>query len=256
MVSTYIDLNSDLGESFGNYTLGLDEEVLNHVTSANIACGWHAGDPLIMEKTVKLCKEKGVAIGAHPGYPDLMGFGRRKMAITPAEAKAYMLYQLGALQAFAQSYDLNVQHMKLHGAFYNTVCVTPELANAVLDGIEASDLTISLMVLSGSYIAQEGLKRGLPVIQEVFADRGYTEAGTLVARSEAGAFIKEPEEALQRVLQMVKIGTVTTNTGKTIDIQADSVCVHGDNPQAIAFTSYIRKGLEEAGVTVSNFFNR
>ena len=252
----YIDLNSDLGESFGNYTLGMDSEVLNHVTSANVACGWHAGDPLIMEATVKMCKEKGVAVGAHPGYPDLMGFGRRKMAVSPDEARAYMIYQLGALQAFCHQYGVELQHMKLHGAFYTMACVTPELADAVLDGLQAVNPNIRAMVLSGSYIAKEAERRGIPVIQEVFADRGYTEKGTLVPRSEEGAFIKDPQEALERVLMMVKEGKVVTNTGKTIDIVADSVCVHGDNPKAIAFTNYIHEGLVKAGVIVANFQNR
>ena len=236
-MSHYVDLNSDLGESFGNYTLGMDSEVLNHVTSANVACGWHAGDPLIMDATVRMCKEKGVAVGAHPGYPDLMGFGRRAMAVNPAEAKAYMIYQVGALQAFCDSYGVTLQHMKLHGAFYNTACVTPALADAVLDGLQAE-------------------RRGIPVIQEVFADRGYTDEGTLVPRTEPGAFIKDPQEALERVLMMVTEGKVVTNTGNTIDIVADSVCVHGDNPEAIAFTNYIREGLTKAGVTVANFQNR
>jgi len=196
-MSHFVDLNSDLGESFGNYTLGMDSEVLNHVTSANVACGWHAGDPLIMDATVRMCKEKGVAVGAHPGYPDLMGFGRRAMAVN-----------------------------------------------------------IAAMVLSGSYIAKEAERRGIPVIQEVFADRGYTDEGTLVPRTEPGAFIKDPQEALERVLMMVTEGKVVTNTGNTIDIVADSVCVHGDNPEAIAFTNYIREGLTKAGVIVANFQNR
>ena len=233
-MSHYIDLNSDLGDSFGNYTLGMDSEVLNHVTSANVACGWHAGDPLIMDATVRMCKEKGVAVGAHPGYPDLMGFGRRSMAVNPGEAKAYMIYQLGALQAFCDSYGVTLQHMKLHG-------------------LQAVNPNIAAMVLSGSYIAKEAERRGIPVIQEVFADRGYTDEGTLVPRTEPGAFIKDPQEALERVLMMVKEGKVVTNTGNTIDIVADSICVHGDNPEAIAFTKYIREGLAKAGVTVANY---
>jgi len=256
VMSHYIDLNSDLGESFGNYTLGMDSEVLNHVTSANVACGWHAGDPLIMEATVKMCKEKGVAVGAHPGYPDLMGFGRRKMAVSPDEARTYMIYQLGALQGFCNQYDVELQHMKLHGAFYNMACVTPDLADAVLDGLQAVNPKVRAMVLSGSYIAKEAERRGIPVIQEVFADRGYTEEGTLVPRTEEGAFIKDPQEALERVLMMVQEGKVVTNTGKIIDIAADSVCVHGDNSKAIAFTKYIREGLTKAGVVVANFQNR
>ena len=255
-MSHYVDLNSDLGESFGNYTLGMDSEVLNHVTSANIACSWHAGDPLIMDATVRMCKEQGVAVGAHPGYPDVMGFGRRAMAVNPAEAKAYMIYQLGALQAFCDSHDLILQHMKLHGAFYNTACVTPVIADAILDGLQAVNPKIATMVLSGSYIAQEAQRRGIPVIQEVFADRGYTEEGTLVPRTEVGAFIKDPQEALDRVLMMVTKGKVVTNTGKTIDIVADSICVHGDNPEAIAFIKYIREGLSKAGITVANFQHR
>ncbi len=252
----YIDLNSDLGESFGAYTLGLDSDVLNHVSSANVACGWHAGDPLIMAKTVALCKEKGVAVGAHPGYPDLLGFGRRALAVTPADAEAYVLYQVGALQAFCHAQGVKLQHVKLHGAFYNTACITPKLADAVLNAIAALPDTPAVMALSGSYMAQEGKRRGIPVIQEVFADRGYTDEGTLVPRSEPGAFIKDPDEALQRILQMVNDGTVTTNTGKVIPIVADSVCVHGDNPSAVAFTEALRQGLTKAGLTVTNFQSR
>ena len=248
-----VDLNCDLGESFGNYHLGLDREVLSYVTSANVACGWHAGDPLIMDETVVLCKDKGVALGAHPGYPDLMGFGRRAMKISPAEAKAYMLYQVGALDAFAKLHGMKLQHVKLHGAFYNMASVDPELANAVLNGLEAFGKGIRAMVLSGSYIAQEAQRRGIPLIQEVFADRGYTDQGTLVPRNEKGAFIKEPEEALERVLCMIKEGCVLSNTGHSIPIQADSICLHGDNPEALAFAKTIREGLENGGIQVLHF---
>lgn len=250
-MSYRVDLNSDLGESFGNYTLGMDADVLDHVTSANIACGWHAGDPLIMDQTIALCKAKNVAVGAHPGYPDLMGFGRRPMTISAEEARTYMIYQLGALEGFAKYHGVQVQHMKLHGAFYNTACITPHLGSAILDGLTQTD--VKAMVLSGSYIAKEAQKRGIPVIQEVFADRGYTEEGILVPRSEPGAFIKDPVEALERVISMVKNGTVVTNTGKMIEIVADSICVHGDNPKALAFTSYLKDGLTKAGIVVSNF---
>lgn len=230
--------------------MGLDNEVLKHVTSANIACGYHAGDPLVMNTTVKLAKEHDVAIGAHPGYPDLMGFGRRKMAVTPEEASAYMLYQVGALEAFAKAHGLTLQHMKLHGAFYNTACVDPKLANAIIDSIEAWNPDVYLMVLSGSYIAKEAKRRGLRVIEEVFADRGYTDEGTLVPRSEPGAFVNDPEEAVTRIIRMIKEGTVTSNTGKVIPITADSVCVHGDNPEAVAFAKAIREGLESEGIIV------
>ena len=255
-MSYYIDLNSDLGESFGAYTMGMDGEVLEFVTSANVACGWHAGDPLVMQKTVELCQQKGVAIGAHPGYPDLMGFGRRNMTITPEEAKAYMIYQVGALQAFCSTKGLSLQHMKLHGAFYNTACVNPKIADAILDGLEEVNPSLSAMVLSGSYIAKAAQKRVIPVIQEVFADRGYTEEGTLVPRSEPGAFIHDPKEAVERVLMMIKEGRVLSNTGKSISIQADSVCVHGDNPQALEFVKALREGLIRDGVILRNFQNR
>ena len=255
-MSYYIDLNSDLGESFGAYTMGMDEEVLQYVTSANIACGWHAGDPMVMKQTVELCHQKGVAIGAHPGYPDLMGFGRRNMTVQPEEAKAYMIYQVGALQAFCDVHGLSLQHMKLHGAFYNTACATPALADAILDGLEAVNLSLAAMVLSGSYIAKEAQKRGIPVIQEVFADRGYTDEGKLVPRTEQGAFIHDPKEAVERVLMMIKEGRVLSNTGKSISIQADSVCVHGDNPQAIEFVKALRGGLLQEGVIIRNFQDR
>lgn len=251
----YVDLNSDIGEGYGAYNLGMDEEIIKHVTSINLACGWHAGDAMIMDKTTKLAKEQGVMVGAHPGYPDLLGFGRRKMDITPEEARNYMLYQVGALKAFTEAHGVKLQHMKLHGAFYNTACNDEKLANAILDGIEAVDKDIILMVLSGSYIAEEAKRRGLKVSQEVFADRGYNEDGTLVNRSLPGAFVKDPKEAIPRVVRMIKEGKVTTADGKDIDIVADSICVHGDNPKAIEFVKEIRKGLEEAGIEITAIDN-
>lgn len=251
----YVDLNSDIGEGFGAYTMGMDEEIIKHVTSINLACGWHAGDAMIMDKTTKLAKEQGVMVGAHPGYPDLLGFGRRKMDITPDEARNYMLYQVGALKAFTEAHGVKLQHMKLHGAFYNTACNDEKLANAILDGIESVDKDIILMVLSGSYIAEEAKRRGLKVSQEVFADRGYNEDGTLVNRSLPGAFVKDPKEAIPRVVRMIKEGKVTTADGKDIDIVADSICVHGDNPKAIEFVKEIRKGLEEAGIEITAIDN-
>lgn len=246
----YVDLNSDIGESFGAYKIGMDEEIVKHVTSINCACGYHAGDPLIMDKTVKAAVENNVQIGAHPGYPDLMGFGRRKIAVKPEEARAYMLYQVGALSAFAKAHGTKLQHMKLHGAFYNTACNDEKLANAILDAVEEFDKDLILMVLSGSYIAKEGKKRGLRVAQEVFADRGYNEDGSLVNRSLPGAFVKDPKEAIPRVIKMIKENKVVTADGKEIDIVADSICVHGDNPEALEFVKNIRKGLEDEGIVV------
>lgn len=246
----FVDLNSDIGESFGAYTMGMDEEVIKYVTSINCACGYHAGDPLIMDKTVAMAKEYGVHVGAHPGYPDLMGFGRRKMDVTPQEARCYMLYQLGALSAFAQAHGMKLQHMKLHGGFYNTACNDETLANAILDAIEEYDRTMILMVLSGSYIAKEGKRRGLSVCQEVFADRGYNADGTLVNRKLPGAFVKDPAEAIPRVVRMVKEGKVKAADGTDIEIAADSICVHGDNPKAMEFVKSIRKGLEDEGIQI------
>ncbi|WBW49874.1 LamB/YcsF family protein [Peptoniphilus equinus] len=246
----FVDLNSDIGEGFGSYTMGMDEEIVKHVTSINLACGWHAGDAMIMDKTVALAKAHGVRVGSHPGYPDLLGFGRRAMTITRDEAKNYMLYQTGALKAFCDAHGVKLQHMKLHGGFYNKACNDPELAAGIIDGIEAFDKSIILMVLSGSLIAKEAKARGLRVSEEVFADRGYNADGTLVNRKLPGAFVKDPKEALPRVIKMIKEGKVTAVDGTEIDIKADSICVHGDNPEAIEFVKQIRKGLEDAGITV------
>lgn len=251
----FVDLNSDIGEGFASYKMGMDEEIIKYVTSINLACGWHAGDPLIMDKTTKLAADYGVMVGAHPGYPDLLGFGRRQMVITPEEARCYMLYQLGALKAFTEVNNVKLQHMKLHGGFYNKACNDPALADAVLDGIEEFDRNIILMVLSGSYIAKEAKRRGLRVSQEVFADRGYNEDGTLVNRALPGAFVKDPEEAIPRVIRMIKEGKVTAVTGKDIDIVADSICVHGDNPKAIEFVKQIKEGLLDAGIEITAIDN-
>ena len=251
-MSKFVDLNSDIGESFGTYHLGMDEAVMEHVTSVNIACGWHAGDPVIMEKTIRSAKAHDVAVGAHPGYPDLLGFGRRKMAITPEEARAYMIYQLGAFTGFAQANGMKVQHMKLHGAYYNTVCNDKALADAVLDGIEAAAPDVMIVLLSGSYMAKEGIRRHLKIAQEVFADRGYNSDGTLVNRNLPGAFVRNPTEAIERVKEMVLDKCVTAVSGEKIEIIADSICVHGDNPQAVAFAEMIRKELVASGITVAS----
>ena len=248
----FVDLNSDLGESFGAYTIGLDSEVLKYVTSANVACGWHAGDPLIMDKTVKLAVENGVAVGAHPGYPDLMAFGRRNMDITPNEAKNYMLYQLGALSAFAKFHGTKIQHMKLHGAFYNTACVKKELADAIVEAMLEVDKDIIIMALSGSCLLQIAEERGLKVAHEVFADRAYNADGTLVNRRLPGAMIHDKNLAIQRIKRMILEGKVTAIDGTDIDIKADSICVHGDNPEAVSFVKLIRESLEAEGIEVKN----
>lgn len=246
-----VDLNADLGESFGAYTIGMDSEVLRYITSANVACGFHAGDPMVMQKTVALAAERNTAVGAHPGFPDLMGFGRRKMNISAEEARAYIQYQVGALQAFAKARGIRLQHVKPHGAFYNMAAVDDKLAEAICRGIYDIDPELILLGLSGSAHIRAAKKIGLRCAAEVFADRGYTDEGTLVPRNQPGAMIHDREEAIARTVRMVKEGCVETVSGKTIPITADSICVHGDNPDAIGFVRLIRERLEQEGVTVT-----
>ncbi|MDO4938583.1 MAG: 5-oxoprolinase subunit PxpA [Lachnospiraceae bacterium] len=247
-----VDLNADIGESFGNYTIGMDAEVQKYITSANVACGYHAGDPIVMEKTIALAKENGVAVGAHPGFPDLMGFGRRKMMISPAEAKAYIMYQVGALKAFTDAAGLKMQHVKPHGAFYNMAAVDENLAIAICEGIKAVDPDLIMLGLAGSKHISAAEKVGIRVASEVFADRNYMEDGTLVPRSRSDAKIADPELAITRVIRMVKEGKVEAVTGKDIDIKADSICVHGDNPKAVDFVRTIREKLQAEGIEVVN----
>ena len=238
-----VDLNSDLGESFGNYTIGLDSEVIAHISSANVACGYHAGDPLVMDKTVKAAKAAGVAVGAHPGYPDLMGFGRRKMAATPKEVKAYIQYQVGALMAFCEANGISLQHVKPHGAMYNTAAKDPELARAIAEGIYEVDRDIILLGLANSCLISEAEKVGLRTASEVFADRAYQADGSLVPH--------DKDEAIRRTVRMVKEGRVTAITGEEVPLKADSICVHGDNPSAVEFVKNIRAALEADGVQIA-----
>lgn len=247
-----VDLNADIGESFGNYTIGMDSEVLKYITSANTACGYHAGDPLVMEKTVAMAKECSVAVGAHPGFPDLMGFGRRNMKISPAEAKAYIKYQVGALKAFTDAAGIRMQHVKPHGAFYNMAAVDEDLATAICEGIKEVDPELIMLGLAGSKHITAAQKVGLKVASEVFADRNYMEDGTLVPRSRPDAKIADPELAISRVVRMVKEGKVEAITGRDIDIKADSICVHGDNPKAVEFVKKIKETLLNEGIEVVN----
>ena len=246
-----VDLNADLGESFGAYTIGMDAEVLHYITSANVACGFHAGDPIVMQKTVKLASERGTAVGAHPGYPDLMGFGRRNMKVKPEEAKAYIKYQVGALMAFTKAEGLKLQHVKPHGAFYNMAAVDDKLALAICEGIYEVDPELIMLGLAGSAHIRAAKEVGLRVASEVFADRAYMDDGTLVPRTMPGAMVHDKDIAIARTVRMVKEGVVETITGKIIPIQADSICVHGDNPDAIGFVRNIRDTLESEGVTVT-----
>ena len=240
-----IDLNCDLGESFGAYTIGMDAEILPYVTSANIACGFHAGDPSVMQKSVLL--------GAHPGLPDLQGFGRRKMAISPAEAEADVMYQIGALKAFCDAAGVPLHHVKPHGALYNMAAKDPALAAAICRAVQAAAPGAVLLALSGSEMVKAAHAIGLPVASEVFADRGYKPDGTLVPRGTPGAMIEDEDTAIARVLQMAKQGTVQADDGSIVALQADSVCVHGDGPKALAFVQKISAALPASGVEVKAF---
>lgn len=254
-----VDLNCDLGESFGAYTLGMDRAVIPHISSANVACGFHAADPVVMAKTVAMAKEYGVAVGAHPGYPDLVGFGRRNLQVTPAELKAMVQYQIGALQAFCAANGVRMQHVKPHGAMYNMAAKDRRLADAICHGIREVDPSLILLGLSGSCLLDSGRELGLRCASEVFADRAYEDDGSLTPRGQEGAVITDEEEAIARVLQMVQQGTVQARSGKTISIQADSVCLHGDGEKAVEFAKRIHNSLNASGVKavcLSEIFGR
>ncbi|MFS0821268.1 5-oxoprolinase subunit PxpA [Bacillus sp. 1P02SD] len=245
-----IDLNCDLGESFGAYKIGNDEHVLPHISSANIACGFHAGDPHVMNQTVQLAKNYGVAIGAHPGFQDLAGFGRRAMAVSPSDVYDLVLYQIGAISAFCQVYDVELTHVKPHGALYNMAAVDINLAEAIAKVIANFDPTLALYGLAGSKLIEAGEKYGLKTVSEVFADRTYQPDGTLTPRTESNAVIHDSNESIRQVLQMVKEQTVQTITGEVIPIKADSICVHGDNSHALQFVQQLRHALTNEGITI------
>lgn len=250
VVRKIVDLNADIGESFGNYKLGLDEEVIKYISSANIACGVHAGDPLVMGNTIALAIQNGTSVGAHPGYPDLQGFGRRNMHMSPAEVKAYVIYQIGALTAFAGAAGIEVAHVKPHGALYNMAAKDPALAMAVAEAVKAVNPGLIVLALAGSELVNAAQSLGLKVAQEVFADRAYNPDGTLVPRGLPGAVIHDPDIAIPRLLKMVADGKVRAVNGEDIPICADSICVHGDNPQAVDFVKKIKQALEDSGVLV------
>ncbi len=246
-----VDLNSDLGESFGQYTLGMDDKIIPLISSANVACGYHASDPVVMEKTVAMAKEAGIQVGAHPGFPDLMGFGRRNMNVTPKEAKAYVVYQLGALDGFCRAKGIRIRHVKPHGALYNMAAKDYHLSKAICEGIREYDPKLIVLALSGGQLAKAAMDLGLSTALEVFADRGYEEDGTLVDRRKEGAMITDEDQAISRVVRMVKEKKVTAVTGKDIPIQADSVCVHGDGAKALAFVAKIRQAFEKEGIQLT-----
>lgn len=248
-----VDLNADLGESFGPYTYGADRDLLSLVTSANVACGFHGGDPEVMHRAVALAKQRGVAVGAHPGYRDREGFGRRYLAMTPGAVTDSLLYQIGALESFCRAEGTRVAYVKPHGALYNAAAKEESLAQAIVEGLVQYGGGLTLLCPAGSAMERAAEKRGVPTAREFFADRGYEEDGSLVSRSQPGAVITDPEEVCARVLQAVREGTVTTRTGGLLSVKFDSICLHGDNPSAVELAKKIRASLVEAGVQLLPF---
>lgn len=245
-----IDLNSDIGESFGAYQMGDDKAVMKSITSANVACGFHAGDPLVLKKTVDRCSELGVAVGAHPGYPDLAGFGRRNMACTPDEVYADCLYQIGAIAAFCNARGLELQHVKPHGAMYNQAAKSPELADAIACAVKDAGGNLILMGLANSEFERAAADKGILFAAEAFADRAYMPDGSLVPRSREGSVIHDAAAAARRVVRMATEGTVEAIDGTIINFRPASVCMHGDTREAVEMAATVMKALESAGVSV------
>ncbi|MBO8170874.1 MAG: LamB/YcsF family protein [Bacillaceae bacterium] len=245
-----VDLNSDIGESFGAYKIGQDEQVLDYITSANIACGYHAGDHNVMYKTVKMAVEKGVGLGAHPGLPDLIGFGRRPMQVDPEDVYHFVIYQIGALQAFARVHKASLNHVKPHGALFNMASKDRELAQAIARAVYDVNPNLILFGLAGGELVKAGKEIGLKVAQEVFADRTYQPDGTLTPRTQPNAMIHDADEAVSRVIRMVKEGKVEAVDGSDIAIQADTICVHGDEPSALLFVQKLREELQQNGINI------
>jgi UPF0271 protein len=245
-----IDLNCDMGESYGAWKMGNDEAILPFVTSANIACGYHGGDPATMRKTVAAAIKNKVALGAHPGLPDLQGFGRRNMSITDQEAYDMVVVQVGALAAVAASQGAKLRHVKAHGQLYNMAVKDAGLAHALAQACFDVDKNLVFFGLAASHMIPIAEKIGVTVVSEVFGDRSYQADGTLMPRNRPGAMITDVEQSIKQVLQMVQTGTLTAADGTTVKVRADTLCIHGDQPGAIPFAQAIRKALAEAGIEV------
>ncbi|WP_219838604.1 LamB/YcsF family protein [Paenibacillus sp. R14(2021)] len=244
----FIDLNCDFGESYGAYSFGQDDELLPYVSSVNIACGFHAGDPLTMREAVERAVQAGAAIGAHPGLPDRMGFGRRELAITPQEAYDYTLYQLGALDSFVRAAGGRLSHVKPHGALYHMAGRSEELAEAFVRAVHAYDASLFIYGQWGSTLLGEADKLGLPRASEVFADRTYRADGTLTPRTQPGALHRDADAALSQTIDIIVKGRVRTIEGTEIPMHGDTVCLHGDGPQAAVFAAHLHRGLVAAGI--------
>jgi UPF0271 protein len=250
-MTTTIDLNCDMGESFGAWTMGQDDDVLAHVSSANIACGFHAGDPQTMRRTVAAAVAHGVAIGAHPSLPDLAGFGRREMRVSADETYAMTLYQIGALAAIARAAGTRLHHIKPHGALYNMAAKDRALADAIAAAVRDFDSSLTLVGLAGSELPSAGERAGLAVAHEAFADRRYEDDGTLTPRRESGAVIDDVEAAVAQALAIAMRGEVTTRRGNPLRIHAQTICVHGDRPDAATFARRLHEALRGAGVEIA-----
>ena len=248
-----VDINCDMGESFGMYKLGNDEEVIKYISSANIACGFHAGDPIWMKKTVALAENHGVEIGAHPSYPDLSGFGRRNMDLSASELKSDIIYQIGALQAFTKNKKL--QHVKPHGALYNQAVVNEKIAKTICEAILEFDSNLFLLALSGSTWINTAKNMGLKTCNEIFADRALNDDGSLVSRSIEGSVLHDVNEVVDRSNQMVTEGIATSINGNKIEVKADSLCIHGDTPGAVQMAIKINASLKSSGVQIKPLHN-
>jgi 5-oxoprolinase (ATP-hydrolysing) subunit A len=245
-----IDLNSDLGESFGRWTLGNDAEVMKSITSANVACGYHAGDPGIMRQTVRMARDAGVSVGAHPGFPDLAGFGRRNLAATPREVEDFVLYQIGALAAIASAEGVRLRHVKPHGALYNMAIRDRALSDAIASAIAGFDRSLILFALPGTELMAAGKSAGLQVAAEGFADRAYEPDGSLTPRARPGAVIHNADEAIERAMRMARDGVVRSVNGADIPMRVDTICTHGDTPGSSELTGLLRAAFEAAGIEV------
>src|SRR5689334_16373911 len=243
-----IDLNCDMGESYGAWKMGDDAGVMTYISSANIACGFHGGDPATIRKTVRLAVDNGVAIGAHPSLPDIQGFGRRVMKISPQEMYDLVVYQAGAVEAFARAAGSKLHHIKCHGALYNMAANDAGLSDAMVRA--AKDLGAMLYVLSKSKNYDIAKRAGIPVCAEVFADRGYTEEGTLAPRDKPGGMVEDAQKAVQQALAMIEQGFVTSLSGKRVPVAADTLCIHGDQPGAVAFAKALKKAFAERQIEV------
>ena len=246
-----IDINCDLGESYGAFKIGNDAKIMPHITSANIACGFHAGDPMTIAQTVSLAKRHNVAVGAHPGFPDLMGFGRREMRLTPEEVKNCVIYQVGALQGFAKTVGIELQHVKPHGALYNMAAEDEKLSKAITEAAKALDPRLIMFAPPNSASAKIAAEAGLRVAYEFFADRAYNPDGSLVSRKQPKSVIEEPSVVVERAAQAVLEGKVAAISGEIVNLgEVHTICVHGDTPTAVKLAEALKKGLKTKGVEV------